>query len=623
MSLNFKELSKITDSHYNRGESKRVVADSLEVNDTQNPLDLLDVRSKDCAKTVGRERRYVVLDNATARNFKKKDRAFRRRFLSRLSDSERRKFLQMVKDAEEEDVKEQGNEQLDTQVFGVLLNNAVNSQSDKDLDLLNDFISTHDVSEPCRRLAEKVYEGDVDFDTDEDLIVSVCDMVDDEDETLLASFRSVYEIDTNGESELNVDFDTDTIEDSVDEDDDVLDDEDYLAELDENESEQEIEDSLTEKVLDSHIIEILTKGSIKKGESLAVAFEHVYDSVCKTYKDIDTKELSKAILNVCDNFADTISESLTEAIDNEVGEVSLVDLLNEALTAFAEGDSAPLEKFVNASTISEVGDLLEGNDEPSIDEIAIEGEEQEPIVENDEGNDNEQEYTEDEGDEDVNITEFNPTKREDCVKVAKLVLTNKMTRQISDALSGQVKALKDNIFYSDDETVGREVEPSLDTMVVPMTNSEYTSLGVETSVPSMVKQESEFNAPLLTEEPTTEGGVIILNGSTRPLTVVPFDMTVDNVFDAIKDMDLTDKRKFFTEHTVLVSDCVKFASKHNLMPFVDNRFYKRRISDAYWTINGNPKCLGDNVGTQLYPHWCNVEGDFKEVTIYGQKYKLK
>lgn len=637
MGIDFKSLSKVADSMYSHGKSK--VADikkDMRVSNTHNPLDMIDVRTKDCSKTKHIDKtRYVVLDHATAKNFRSKDRQSQRRFLSRLTDSERRKFLQMVKDAEENE--RRGDDLLDLQVFPVLLSNAVNSQSASDLELLNDFVSNRNLPSACQTLTEKVLSDDIDFDTDYNLIQSVCDIVGDEDNSLMSSFKTVYSLDEEGDSQIDVTFDEE-IGDSVDNIDDEM---EYLeneadADMDdftefenENDEDEEITDSVTDKVIDSNIIEIITKGGYKKGNDLRTTFNRVFDSVTRQYSNIDVKRLTLEILRVfdslkvSDNFADKISESLTEAIDNEVGDISLVDLLNEALTAFAEGDSEPLTKFVNATTVSEVGDLLaeEGNGSEESEHISIEedkdGDEDVDVMSEDE-----QTYTEESDGDDITINEFNPTRREDCVKVAKLVLNHKLTRQINDSLSEHIQALKDNVLYDDDERVERDIEPSVDTVILPMSNEEYTSLNIEKDVPKIVNEECGFNCPTLTEEPTVEGGVIILNTNGNPLSVIPFDMTTDEVIDSMKDMDLNAKRTFLTEHTVKVSDCNRYASKHNAIPFIDNRFYKSRITDSFWSINGEPKCLGDNKGTRLYPKWCDVKGEFTEVNIYGQTYKL-
>ena len=638
MSDLIKKICSIADS-----KNSAIDVCDKKVRDAKNPLDQLDVRTRDISrKEKPRNRqRLMILDNEAVDDFITSPRSERRKLISQLDARSRRKFLRQIRDAKERkdvdvDLKKEDTYEFDLELFGVVLSDAVNSQSDKDFDMLRKFIEEKNItSEPCIELANKVLDDTVDLDEDEDLIAEVEELTGYGE--ILSSFQTVYGVDEDLDSEIDIQFDGEDEDEDVKEDVEITDSvsEDEVSEVEDEtlESDEISEDEVSEvedsaNQLDYDVISVMTLGSLKRGNSLSETFTSIYDSVKNHDNSIDFKDVALSILKVIDsakindNFAEKISEGLEEAINNEVGEVSLISILNEALEDFANGDSEKLNEFVTANTISEVGELL-SEDNNGISEGEDIVKEDVEVSDKEPSEDEEVVTTEENEDgEEITLEEFNPKRKEDCVRLAKMVLSNKLTKKVSDALSKTFTALKDNALYTDNTELGRDVQGDINTIVVPMSPSEYAQTQISTEIPSMVSIDSQFSCPPLCEEPTADDCIIILNPSTRPISVVPIDMEVGELMDSIKDMSLEDKRAELSKKAVLVSDCVKFASKHNRLNFIDNRFYKRNITDSFWSIEGSPKCLGELKGSKLYPSWCKVSDNFTEVDLFGTKYKL-
>lgn len=589
--MNIEKLCKVavTDSVSVEGKEVR--------QKTSNPLDALNVPAHNGAVV---KNRIVLADNRKlVKSFKEKTSKDRRLFLSRLSDSDRRRFLRQLKDEEERKVDEQQEfDQIDNEVFATLLMNAVASLADSDLDLLSGYTDKVDLPNELVDLALIICDASYNPDTDSEVLSKAMPFLGTNASEISDLINRNFGVDKSNDSRIDIhkrndsavvrlskteNFDeNEEIEGAVAEDEDSL----YVNE-DEIKESEEIEDSLkriklisrlvSSRGVDRKVVDSLVAKAQKHYPSLSndVVRLAVYDSV------IDGK------FKVQDStFADTLADQIEESVETEVGEVDLISVLSNALSDFANGNSEKLEQFVHANSVGEVVDLLSEGDETPIDEGEVTL--QEKLESDKEGDEEKEENEEDldkEEDDDFSdfvAEDFDPSRKEDSVRLAKMVLKGKLSQKVRDCICPMLPCIA-NVHVDEDEYCDCTPYNEVSVVDMPLTRDEYCTLMANNNDVEMATQQL---SPFQCEEGVQaeqNGDYITVSCGDESVNLIPVSESVEDIMKQIKSCDSV--AKVLMEKCVRVRDAKKVAKMLGRMDFLDNRYYKKHLSDTTYVID--------------------------------------
>lgn len=633
--------------------------------------------------------KYVVLDSRAIDEISEMSNSQRRNFLSHLSDSDRRRVLRAIRvkdDLDDGEIKRRDiNRELEPQdlyVINDLLTKFAYSRKDDELKMLESYKDLLDETDgqemAVLTLINKVIDGDLDMEADADVINDVCTFFEDngfETESLEASLAAGFG-DTIGDADIegeDTDSDLDLGEDEglEEEGDDLGGDEDNLdLDLEGGEDEEEGDNklglgdsakpkqTLRERVADSRKRMADTKKKALKSfasvesdiidDSYNLAMDvlnnkvtNIMDSsneIISKYvemtgeevrvKDCFNKSFTYSLSKISDNnVQQKVMDDIINDIDESLGEESLesegktlLESLGSALEAFANGDNSELEAL-SELTIDDVQaeedfDITnENNDEEEEDEVGLEDEDEE------------------EGEKKPHKLDLN-VKLGDSVKNLATALLNKdkKANEYIDQLKDSVDILrKYNFKISDDEMMEEEeeyVQPEFDVVEPILTREEFQSTY---DYPVYVGEMAKETNPCACINPTA-----VNYGETNPIIQVECNGVVQNWMPitgsnerVVEELEKegVDVAKTITDNCVPIEDYYTAAAKTNNLGLIDDRFYKRKMSDNAWVCDGIADCVagceGIGEGATFVQSGMTVMPKVVpsgSVLIYGTKY---
>lgn len=598
--------------------------------------------------------KYVVLDSRAIDEISEMSNSQRRNFLSHLSDSDRRRVLRAIRvkdDLDDGEVKRRDiNRELEPQdlyVINDLLTKFAYSRKDDELKMLESYKDLLDETDgqemAVLTLINKVIDGDLDMEADADVINDVCTFFEDngfETESLEASLAAGFG-DTMGDADIEgedtEDSDLDLGEDEgLEEEGDDLGGEDIDLDLEGGDEEGEEGDNklglgdsakpkqtLRERVADSKKRVADTEKKALKSfasvesdiidDSYNLAMDvlnnkvtNIMDSsneIISKYvemtgeevrvKDCFNKSFTYSLSKISDNMHNDMHQKVMDDIINDIDESlgeesaesegkTLLESLGSALEAFANGDNSELEAL-SELTIDDVQaeedfDITnENNDEEEEDEVGLEDEE--------------------EGEKKPHKLDLN-VKLGDSVKNLATALLNKdkKANEYIDQLKDSVDVLrKYNFKISDDEMMEEEeeyVQPEFDVVEPILTREEFQSTY---DYPVYVGEMAKETNPCACINPTA-----VNYGETNPIIQVECNGVVQNWMPitgsnekVVEELEKegVDVAKTITDNCVPIEDYYTAAAKTNNLGLIDDRFYKRKMSDNAWVCDGIADCV--------------------------------
>lgn len=634
--MDFDKLSKVTDSvtstRSNHRSVQSISSGGKVVEEEESILDSLDLKEKitDSVRVKKERTKFIILDNASITKITKMKRSDRTRFLSRLSDSQRRKVLSMihkstthVKDAvtdeEPENIASSATSaddsalKLHLDIANVLMNNAALTQSDYSLKTLKEFAEkelTSTEEKPIKELANLIADQEFSFESksDKEVLKSALDIF------------SEYGVDSDVEANLSIATAEPT----------VMDDSAKLQILKEGRRfARKVFDGMSISEIEDSVDAIIGPYTVKGYE---------YDDV-KSVFDSGFNSISKNIFNqkVRDSVIDSIADN--PAYDEDGNEIkneedkSVLEALQSALVSYADGDDSELQKLASTD--------LKGNEIDHEDEEPKDGED--PKDDDPEGDEKDSHEGEDNKDEDHKDEEPEGEELEDedskgvkdsvstkAISLAKALLNKDASvNKIIDDLRSEVPALSKYEFRISDCILEENTIATPEIVSErPLNINEFNKLY---QIPAYIKILAHENAPECPHVNSieTEGQCIKINTNELPQTWIPITGSVDDIMNEIgTDMDVA--QSVITDKCVLVEDAMKIAAKTDNLAFIDPKFYKRKLSDKNWTFDEIPTCV--KVGDEeipsdyncVYPSYADIPKDVPcmSVLIYGQEYKL-
>lgn len=579
-------------------------------------------------------------------------------------------------------------EPQDLYVINDLLTKFAYSRKDDELKMLESYKDLLDETDgqemAVLTLINKVIDGDLDMDADADVINDVCTFLEDngfETESLEASLEAGFggtmgtEDDIVGEDESEDDLDLGEDKGLEEEGDDLGGEEDNLdldlegggEEGEEGDNKLGLGDSakpkqtLRERVADSKkrvadtkkkelkTFESVESDIIDDSYNLAMdvlnnKVTNIMDSsneIINKYvemtgeevrvKDCFNKSFTYSLSKISDNMHDDMQQKVMDDIINDIDESlgeesaesegkTLLESLGSALEAFANGDNSELEAL-SELTIDDVQaeedfDITnENNDEGEEDEVGLEDEDEE------------------EGEKKPHKLDLN-VKLGDSVKNLATALLNKdkKANEYIDQLKDSVDILrKYNFKISDDEMMEEEeeyVQPEFEVVEPILTREEFQSTY---DYPVYVGEMAKETNPCACINPTA-----VNYGETNPIIQVECNGVVQNWMPitgsnekVVEELEKegVDVAKTITDNCVPIEDYYTAAAKTNNLGLIDDRFYKRKMSDNAWVCDGIADCVagceGVGEGATFVQSGMTVMPKVVpsgSVLIYGTKY---
>lgn len=569
----------------------------LKVNDSANPLDALTVPDNKAAENAPQKIKHhiMLLDEKAAKEFSSRSSREKKMILSRLSDSDRRRFLKMVRDTSKA---EENNAKYNKDLYSVLLTNAVGSTSEKDLDLLQDFVKNNkSLPKELLELADCVIDLSFDFSKDSDKLNAALPLLDNKNEvsqlfqTTFGDQNATTEVKTADSIVQIPKSEEEAAESTGEENDGVVAEDEGNVYVDEKniESSENIEDSVNDI---KTIAKLVNTSSMEKIEKVIDHCKKLHPSLSDDTVRIAV--MDSALSKVCDSFADDVAANVEEAINEAGGDVNLINVFTNALNAFAEGDSEPLNAYVNAHSVTEVADLLvqnSGDPDAPIEEnpFGTEEEDQENAFDDEENPEEgvdtpDPDMGMDDDFSDVEMDEFNPNELEDSLKLAKCILHGKFTQKLRDAVCATLPIVN-NIPVPEDNFVNAQPYNEMPVVSIPMGRDEYcTAMAGDNTVECATKNLFPFNCPNNVDDVTTDGTYIIMVSGDDKTNLTPIEGSCEDVVDSLKGIDKSEWSKVLSEKCVRVRDCKKVAKIINRLDYIDNRYYKKHFNDSEWSF---------------------------------------
>lgn len=604
--MDFKELARVADTL--DGKVKSVVSgQGLEVQESENPLDALEVKTR----VQDTKQKVIILDGKKITSILDGPREERRKFLARLTDSQRRKVLQVY-----QDTKKIKDNNFSDKLFFVLLDenlsNFIYAPTEYNKQLLQEILQKNEYPEEIQNLVNYI--------------------IDDTFDLTLEDHSAAYDLYLDKLNELEIDsavektLETMNISDSVKSK--VSDSEINTTQMGEIASAAVADlDSWDGK--DISTLNEASENSINKFVKKGLD----YDKVSEAYWDVMNSEYGKRTTQLVeDHVKSTYGISIKEILDkkiideaveealNEINDNPFIDdngdpvnpvedtpvltLLNEALTAFAEGDPSKLEELAN-QTISGEQKSEEGQDAKE---------------------ENPDESGKDEDVDDIEVNEDDDLNIEDAARLAKAFLAGKNVNKVIDTLSSKVEALRIYNLKITDCEMCADIVPATSTIDVPLSCEEYNAIAPKQNIcfETLLKQTQSPKCPWITDVWPTDDHLCIRVNSSQ--SYVPVGMSPDQVVKALEMIPREEWAAFIDEHCKPLSQVLELAAVTDNLNFIDNKFYKKHLKDSGWSFDQCPKVLeplGLESGRLLI---CTDSSDLKDKTVvclYGQNYVLE
>ncbi len=566
--MDFSKLSKVSDDLLSGRKQRAATAQGLIVEDEKSPLDSLETRTR---VQDSKAAKVLILDDVQIKKIMSMDRASRRKFLSRISDSERRRIFNRYHQIKDE----QEASKLDWVNLNALITNAAFSNNSYNKDLLVEFFKEHPQEEfsKVKELADK-FINDEYTSEDNELLMEVKEMFESKD--IKTSLGEVV----------------DAIYDST-------------------ELTPELVQQITEsgKKFQNHI---------KAGQSSFDELMDEYDAIISKYTVMGLPyEKVEEILNDAANSAlnevyDSARRVLKDSVINKIAESELLDDEGNVVET-EETETTPLEDLVSALTAFSQGDseplqALSGSSELNAEE------------ETEETEDFSEDF--DEESEDLSI--------EDCARFSRAILQNRKSLQhLADRLKKKT-ALAASYRVSDCTPTESVAVGTTEYVDIPLTHDEFYASYSMPLVPSLAKEMlPQRYCPCVKSISAKDGFFTINEGTALQQNWVPSnpDDSIQDIVTRVNEAPDAEKAFIVSDNCVLVEDCMTAAARFGHLPFVDNRFYRPNNHADYWTFDEVPECLsgvdGITPGVKVYDPWHIAPDGCTECSIMGVPYKYK
>lgn len=309
-------------------------------------------------------------------------------------------------------------------------------------------------------------------------------------------------------------------------------------------------------------IEDLALSFVTKGCDYAEA----YDSAMTIF-DSCIKEKSEEVFKAHDK---QVRDSVIDDIANSLGDTtpegsSPLEMLNNALEDFINGDSTALKMLAEGS----------GNKE---------------------GDDN----IEKEGDDNAN-QEGDEPPIEDSVKVGRFalsVLNGVPDNALMEQLQSSVPFLRDHdMRMCDYHLYNKDMKPVEGVPQPPLTCAEFHTLYNPSEVFTVAKEIGQKAQCVPIKTFGVEGDLVAVNPEGLKQLFVPMGgHSAARCCAEMESMDEKGRGEYIMAQCVPLPDLYKASVLCNQLGFIDSDFYKKRFSDTCWTFDNTPQTIKDIVG---------------------------
>jgi len=566
--MDFKKLAKVADS-ISQGSKQKVTAEGRQVIDGTNPLDALEEREKIKDSST----KVVIIDDQFLKKLSQASRGDRRKFISRLSDSQKRRVLTGLKK-----IKDSGySERLGYILLDDLLANVLVEPSETNVKNLDDFVEEQQymsLSDNMRTLIDQVTSGDLDLNKD-----ALAELQSGMGE------RTSHLISLKGEEEPSDEFEIPEEEELTEEEIATLEDsaKKHVELFKKNKNFCEVTDAADEIIAE---MQGKNRNYGKTSKAYWDAFKKEWDAQFKgddVFNTMNSKEIADAIDAALD-VMDEEQSKLDDVFDNpaidtdgkevkDVEETSIIGLLSEALEDYVNGNTEKLDELTKHTISTEVVEEGEEPKEP----------EEEP-----------------EEEEDVNLeAEDEELLADSVVHFARRLRAGKRVNKLVDALKSRVVILNKVNFKVTDCCLPNHEEcgEGITAMNMPLSCEEYNALCKPEITPLMydILEECKANGtclavpPVESVEMTPEGFVSVNNGQMYVPTI-PVDEFEERIKAAENNETL---HEIVSSCAVNVEDALKVAAKCDNLSFIDTKFYRPSYGASHWEFNpeDKPACL--------------------------------
>lgn len=577
--MDFSKLAKVADS-VSRGGKQNVPAKGRKVNENvPHPLDALEDRER----IIDNSSKVIIIDDVFIKNLANTSRENRRKVLSRLTDSQRRRVLSSLKKVKDNS----SNTLLGYILLDDLLANVAFDFSDNAISNLDIFLETQsyiDISDHLQNLINQVKEGSVDFDEDGiDELVKGLEGKKSNFVESLGDKAPAEGFEIPEEEEL-------TEEDVAELSDAVL---NHLEMFKNNRNIKEIVDA-SEEAISS--LQKRNRGYLQSSAKYWEIFNKEFQEQFKggdVFETLNSDEIVDSI-NVALDLIQDESSKLDEVFESDAitdqGEVlkdvedeSVVKLLSEALEAYVEGDSEKLEALANKSI---------SNEGPE------EGAEDSELEEEVEGSDDIQEEVEPDEESEVELDEEGEPTADSATHLARRILQGKRANKLIDAFSGKVAVLRRVNFKVTDCVLPESLpESQVNVIDMPITCEEYQKLCPRCITPVMQDVIEGYRSsgygvecPPVSNYNLMENGTLEVNNGQLYIPTVASDIFEERLKSAENNTAI---QEIISSMAVPVDKAMEAAAKCDNLPFIDPRFYKKSIGATAWSFDNEnkPACL--------------------------------
>lgn len=581
--MDFKKLAKVADSV--SGVKRNVPVKGKSVVDEENPLNALDDRDK----IIDSSSRVIVIDDEFLNNLKKAPRDRRRLFLSRLPDSQRRRVLQRLKK-----INDNKSTQLGFILFDDLLANVVVDPSKDNIDSLDRFVQADDykiMTKGLRDLVSQLESGSVDLS--EDSLNELRNGL----ENRTSHFISNLGVD------LEDDFEVPNQEPLTEEDEGLIRDsvKKHIELFKVNKNFKEVVDAVEDLMQE---FQGKNRNYQEASASYWKRFEDEWksqfsdDIIFTSSKDIN--EVIDSALDIADadkleveggDTLDTIFEG--PAIDNgkevkDVEETSIMGLLSEALSDYADGDTSKLDALAQQSLSNEVGSEI--TEEPEEEEV------------------------------DLNEDSTEEQLQDSAIHFARRIKQGKVVNKLVDSLKSKVKSLNLINFKKTDCCLpNAEMPGTVSTINMPITREEYYSICPRFVSPLMQEMlnerccaEDKLKCPPV-DNCIVENGLANINSGSfyYPVNASTFEERLNSAENnqAIQEI--------ISSEFIPLEDAMYCAAKCDNLPFIDTRFYKSNLGMKGWCFDEVPPCIEGCPEGNCIERCCEDEANYH---LFGVPY---
>lgn len=541
--MDFVKLSKVT-LEIQSGKKIPQVVDGRSVEEVKNPLDEINTKEK-----ITDTEKVIVIDSTFIKKLKSASRETKRKFLSRLTDSQRKRVLTLLK------VKDSSASQLGFITFDTLLSNYKYDPSElnkKNIEEFLEYQSYFEYTDALKELVEAVLEGKENLP--EEGMTQLIEGLEGAESRLAAFSGDLIDVDIPDEEELTEE-DIETLKDSA-----RLSAFSFKKENNVRKMLDSAEDLLTE-------FQGKNRSYSKSSKVYWDEFDKAWEEQCANeQKEIkDALDLLETITD--DQVIDKIYEGPTIENGEEVKDVeerSIVQLFVEALESYSEGDPEKLDTLLDQS----IGEVDESDtEEPE------EPEEEEEVEE---------------------FTEEEEEKIKDAfIHLSKRLKQGKSINKLVDALSKVCPKLQDMNLKKGVDIVCDSTIAVCDDVIAdpPLTHAEYCATHA-CDIPPVVACALGEQKPIVWpfKEWCVDGDCINCDGRYYR----PYTCTAEEVAKRLEEAEDDPTRIAIVGSTsVPLSTFRKVASRCDALNLIDRRFYRPSMLSDSWKFNGDLKEILD------------------------------